>query len=1235
LISILLGLTAVMSSAAPGGDSASPAPTNPSSGPTAIAAQDFTLRLGEFAFDPVAGEPVLPEGWDRSASTGPDLHLVQFDGPIADGATAALRDGGLTTVQYIHPNTYIVWGRRRDRTGLSLGGSVRWTGDFAPAYRVQPQWRELPADVVDVQALLYRGADPDDIVAAISRLGGTLTERRAVTEKLEVAGFRIPGDRMQAAAAIPGVYSVQLRATDAASRGEVANQVSAGNVDGSNIALPGYLTWLGTLGLDGTGVTIALVDEGIDQGHPDIAASIVQCTGDSCDDRRAWHGTHIAGMIAGDGSSLEIDANGYLRGVGVAPGVTILEQAWYPTYQEPNGMLKLITESDANDAVISNNSWGTSTTARGYDIDTLLVDAGVRDADPLLPGNQSMIYIQAINNGDGGVSSQGTPDDGKNIFTIGSTPSLMSPNADPDPVTDKLSTNTAHGPALDGRTIPHMVAPGCYTDSTWWQTPEEGFSYWVLCGTSASAGHVSGAAALFVERYRSLAGTTGDPSPALVKAAFMSVAHDLDGNTDADGVVMGHRPDSKQGWGRLDLSAVIDPKDAVLYFDQEAVFEFSGQEWMRVVTAANPAEPMRVMLVWTDAPGHGLGGATPAWNNDLDLTVETGGQTYLGNDFGVNGFSTTGGAADTMNNAEGVALQTVAGNATIRVAATNINSNGVPQFGDDTDQDFAVVCYNCALVPDFALTAASTSLDVCSPQNGQLDVDVEALAGFGNAVTLTTSGVPAGASAGFGTNPVTPSGTSVLNVNPGAAVDGDYTMQLNGDSATLSRSLSLEVRIRTASPAPTVLTAPADLDIDVAPKPDLTWDPVTWSDHYLVEIANDAAFLDIVYSSVENATTHTPIYFLEQGAVYYWRVHANNACGYGSVSPVFSFTTVDFPDLLLVDDDYDLPNEQAEYTTALDALGVTYDLWENCQFVDCTPQVFEPGPETLALYDRVIWWSGKEEIYAGPDDDSELALADWLDRGSCLLISSIDYVLTQGGITDFMQQRLGVASVTEDTGLTQVTGMGAAFGGLGPYGLQNQNPDYRDSISPDGTAELAFSGDLGDAGVNKDGGWYRSSFLGFGVESAAAGETQAMLDAFLTWCDGLPAVDGDMDGVANGADCASGDADAWTSPSPITDLRLGKGAVGFTWSEPVSGSGSVYDVLRTTDDPTDWYNADCVVAQTPQTSAVPDTENPGPGELWFYLAGASSECGVSTLGSNLDSTPRYGTACDPERTWWE
>ena len=41
------------------------------------------------------------------------------------------------------------------------------------------------------------------------------------------------------------------------------------------------------------------------------------------------------------------------------------------------------------------------------------------------------------------------------------------------------------------------------------------------------------------------------------------------------------------------------------------------------------------------------------------------------------------------------------------------------------------------------------------------------------------------------------------------------------------------------------------------------------------------------------------------------------------------------------------------------------------------------------------------------------------------------------------------------------------------------------------------------------------------------------------------------------------------------------------------------------------------------------------GEALFYLVGARSECGVSTLGQNLDGSPRYGTACDDEQEWWQ
>ena len=49
--------------------------------------------------------------------------------------------------------------------------------------------------------------------------------------------------------------------------------------------------------------------------------------------------------------------------------------------------------------------------SKSDNLDALLVDAGVRDAEPETPGAQPMIYIQAIDNGQGGTSTQGAPDE--------------------------------------------------------------------------------------------------------------------------------------------------------------------------------------------------------------------------------------------------------------------------------------------------------------------------------------------------------------------------------------------------------------------------------------------------------------------------------------------------------------------------------------------------------------------------------------------------------------------------------------------------------------------------------------------------------------------------------------------------------------------------------------------------------------------------------------------------------
>lgn len=686
----------------------------------------FVLDLGGLRFDPREDEPRVA-GWDVPASTGgdaDDLRLVQFTGPVREQDLDAMRDSGLAPLQYIHPFTYVAWGSRAALGRANARAGVRWSGDFLPAYRVLPRWRSLDAAPVATHVLVYR--DAAGVEAALAAAGAEVGERRAIDRQFAVVDVRAPGNAFSALARVPGVYSIQPVPTDGGLRGEMSNQVNAGNIDGGNLAVPGYLAWLGGIGLDGSGVILADVDGGIYDTHPDLVNRMLPCTGPTCGGSAVdAHGTHTAGIMAGDGSS-GVLAGGFLRGLGMAPGANIIEQLYWPTFTQAGGMLKLMTDSVRNDASASGNSWGPAGSPQGYDGDTRQVDVGVRDADPDAAGDQPLLYVLSAMNGGGGTSSLGTPDEGKNMFTIGSTKMQSSSTVQYTDI-DNISSNSSHGPALDGRSVPAMVAPGCSVDSSASAT-----GYQLMCGTSMASPHVTGASALFTQYYRGLAGA--DPSPALVKAAFTAVAKDLTGNHDADGNVLTHRFDNKQGWGRMQVAPVVSPQQAVQYIDQSEIFDDTGDSWSQTFTADDPAQPIRIMLAWTDAPGHGLGGSTPAWNNDLDLRVTADGETYLGNVLDNSGWSVTGGSADAKNNTEAVFLQPGqhAGSVTIEVLATDINSDALPSSGDGTEQDFALVCYNCA-----DAVAAGADLSISAEAEVGTVVPGQALA-FG--VTVANAG---------------------------------------------------------------------------------------------------------------------------------------------------------------------------------------------------------------------------------------------------------------------------------------------------------------------------------------------------------------------------------------------------------------------------------------------------------------------------------------------------------------
>jgi hypothetical protein len=274
---------------------------------------------------------------------------------------------------------------------------------------------------------------------------------------------------------------------------------------------------------------------------------------------------------------------------------------------------------------------------------------------------------------------------------------------------------------------------------------------------------------------------------------------------------------------------------------------------------------------------------------------------------------------------------------------------------------------------------------------------------------------------------------------------------------------------------------------------------------------------------------------------------------------VEDFALLTLPCILLVDDDQNNPDVRADYTNALDNAGFDYAVWD-------TSTDGDPTSADLLGYNIVIWFTAYP--YSGTfTSNNEITVSEYLDAGGNFLLSSQDY-LYEMGLTPFGTGYLHIGTYDSDVSQTTVTGANP-FAGLGPFALSYDFTNYSDTVDPDASGMVAFTGNVGNAAVAYDGASFNTVFLGFPFEAIntltdRTNVLQAAVD-FFGGCAACEAVH-DASFIFDPMDPLTGEEVTFTSSAfgtePIIfDWDFGDGSIGaghiLTHTYDVSGDYTV------------------------------------------------------------------------------
>jgi serine protease AprX len=420
------------------------------------------------------------------------------------------------------------------RSGAELPAMGSAPAAAAPQPSLTPALADLaaskPGKRVEVIVQMTAGTKRAAAAPLVQKLGGRVTRDlhiiNAVVAKLPAAGAR-------ELAAQPGVRAVSLNGAIKPQRGEALST-------SFNQSMQAPYLW-NTYRATGRGVGVAVIDTGIAGNLPDfrvsttdkrsrvIGSAVVNPDATTATDRYG-HGTHVAGIIAGDSDSRDLDDSKRGRFSGVAPkanlvSIKVSDDDGNTSVLDVIAGIQFAMDHKAEYNIRVMNLSLESTVAESYKTDPL--DAAVEAAwfDGIF------VVAAAGNRGPGGDAVQ---------FAPGNDPYIVSVGAVDDQGTKEIGDDepaswSSRGTTQDGFHKPDIYAPGAkivstlapnsrYADLCASCVSEDG-EYIRTGGTSMAAPMVAGAAALGFQLVPSL---TPDRIKALLRDSDRPLTDSID-----------------------------------------------------------------------------------------------------------------------------------------------------------------------------------------------------------------------------------------------------------------------------------------------------------------------------------------------------------------------------------------------------------------------------------------------------------------------------------------------------------------------------------------------------------------------------------------------------------------------------------------------------------------------------------------------------------------------------------